>query len=503
MPPAGGWEKKGWYLMKHMSKPLMGGLLAASLAAGLALPAGAALVQKTFTVNTDIDLYVADQSITPVDSKGNPTGVFVSEGTTYLPVRAMGEALGVNVAWDGSTSSVHLSENTADSKDGEYLQTYFGISPLTGTLSRESFNAALEKIGGTKTNGSGTFTLAEAVAGAVSAAGLEELALTYTAEPDTGKAAERLAAYGVTGVSDAYAGYVAAALDSSLASSTWDFGGAVNGDTATTILMNAVEISGQGRNYLGNASDSDIYQKLQSAWASFGLFDDATLSDLGAELVIAGASTGYNLKYDGYDARFLPSYTLQYGHSDITHAVQLIALLNSEGLDAKVQLEPKTSIYEYLVEWGDPTQIESTPTYELKPIDGGRWLCYATEYDMKLEFDTVADKEAFDAIVGQYAKKWDSNTDENGNPTVPLLEGAWWQPLYTSTVPMSDKENFVHIVDNVVRNGAYTIHPFSTVDGGDAIAKVVKEKAPSLKVEPVDLYVNLAFYNYLTGADHQ
>ena len=122
---------------------------------------------------------------------------------------------------------------------------------------------------------------------------------------------------------------------------------------------------------------------------------------------------------------------------------------------------------------------------------------------MKLEFDTVADKEAFDAIVGQYAKKWDSNTDENGNPTVPLLEGAWWQPLYTSTVPMSDKENFVHIVDNVVRNGAYTIHPFSTVDGGDAIAKVVKEKAPNLKVEPVDLYVNLAFYNYLTGADHQ
>lgn len=489
--------------MKDTRKTLVGGVLAASLVAGLALPAGAALVQKTFTVNTDINLYAAEQEVTPLDTKGNPTGVFVSDGTTYLPVRTTGEALGANVAWDGATSTVYLGEDTSDAKDAEYLQAYFGIAPLTGTVSRDAFGAALEKIGGAKTTGTGDFTVAEAVAGAVKAAGLEELALTYTAAPDTGKAAERLAAYGVTGVADAYAGYVAAALDSDLAFAGYDFDGALSADVATTILMNAVEISGQGRNYLGYASDSDIYQKLQSAWASFGLFDDETLSQLGADLVIAGASTGYNLKYDGYDARFLPEYTLQYGHSDITHAVQLIALLNSEGLDAKVQLEPKTSIYEYMVEWGDPTKVQSTPTYELKPIDGGRWLCYATEYDMKLEFDSVADKEAFDAVIGQYAKKWDSNTDENGNPTVPLLEGAWWQPLYTSTVPMKDTENFVKIVDNVVRNGAYTIHPFSTVDGTSAISKVVSEKAPDLKVEQVDLYVNLAFYNYLTGADHQ
>ena len=36
-----------------------------------------------------------------------------------------------------------------------------------------------------------------------------------------------------------------------------------------------------------------------------------------------------------------------------------------------------------------------------------------------------------------------------------------------------------------------------------AIAKVVKEKAPNLSVDLTDLYVNKAFYNYLTGADHQ
>lgn len=250
------------------------------------------------------------------------------------------------------------------------------------------------------------------------------------------------------------------------------------------------------------ASDPDIYAKIQSTWNSFANFDDATLSELCAQLVIQGASTGFNLKYDGYNANFLPEYTLQYGHSDITHAVQLIGLLNSEGIDAKVQMEPKVSIYEYMTDWGDPTKVETTPTYELRPIEGGRWLCYAMEYDMKLEFETVADKEAFHGIVEDYAKKYDDRVDADGNATTPLLAGAWWQPLYTSTVPMQNSE-FKLIYDNVIRNGAYTIHPFSLPDQTGAIEAVVAKEAPSLKVERTTLYVNPAFYNYLTGADYQ
>lgn len=68
---------------------------------------------------------------------------------------------------------------------------------------------------------------------------------------------------------------------------------------------------------------------------------------------------------------------------------------------------------------------------------------------------------------------------------------------------MKDTDSFKLIKDNVIRNGAYTIHPFSTADGGDKIAEVVAKEAPELKVEPVDLYVNNAFYNYLTGTSHE
>jgi hypothetical protein len=250
------------------------------------------------------------------------------------------------------------------------------------------------------------------------------------------------------------------------------------------------------------ASDSDIYAKLQSTWNSFTNFNDEKLSTLGAQLVIKGASTGYGLKYDGYNANFLPKYTLTYGHSDITHALQLIGLLNSEGIDAKIQMEPKVSIYEYMVEWGDPTKVKATPTYQLKQIDGGRWLCYAMEYDMKIEFNTVADKEAFHGIIEEYAKKNDKNVDANGKPTVPLLAGSWWQPLYSSTVKM-ENTSFKLLKDNVIRDGSYSIHPFSLPENSSKISAVVASVAPDLKVESSDLYVDPAFYNYITGADHQ
>ena len=395
---------------------------------------------------------------------------------------------------EGEVVAAEALNNVADDKAAEYLEYKFGIAPMTGDINAKTFNAALAKIN-PEVKVEGELTMDSAIKAAVEIAGLKELALVYTSEK-TARATEGLT------VSEENAPFAATAIEAGLASKDWDFS-KVTGEVASQLLYNAIETAGMGRNYLGNSCDADIYRKLSSAWATFGNFDDDKLSALGADLVIEGASTGYNLKYDGFNANFIPEYTLQYGHSDIQHALQLIALLNSEGITAKVALEPKTSIYEYMVEWGDPANLEMGPTYEVRPIEGGRYLCYATEYDMQLEFNTVEEKNAFDAIIGKYAKKWDSNTDGDGNPTEALLAGAWWQPLYTSRVPMEDSENFTLIHDNVIHNGAYSIHPFSTADGGEAIANVVKAEASDLSVEVVDLYVNNAFYRYLTGASHE
>ena len=226
------------------------------------------------------------------------------------------------------------------------------------------------------------------------------------------------------------------------------------------------------------------------------------LTNLGTEIVLQGATTGYNLKYAGYDAHFLADYTIKYGHSDYQHAQQLIGLLLSEGMDAYIQIEPKVSAYEYMIEWGDPG--EPTPTYAVKQVTEDRYVCYATEYDMLLEFDTVEDKEAFDSLIETYAKKYDDRVDEDGNVTAALLAGSWWQPLYSSTTPM-DEEAYGELVDNIVydENGLFSIHPFSLPEDTEAIAKVVEEVAPDLIVSPHTIYVNAAFMRYITGEDYQ
>lgn len=58
----------------------------------------------------DIKLVVNGKEVTPKDVNGNVVEPFAYNGTTYLPVRAVGEALGKTVRWDGETKTVHLGE---------------------------------------------------------------------------------------------------------------------------------------------------------------------------------------------------------------------------------------------------------------------------------------------------------------------------------------------------------------------------------------------------------
>ena len=387
----------------------------------------------------------------------------------------------------------------AEERAAEYLNEYYGIA-FDGEVSADAFNEALAALGAEGVEVE-SLTLSDAVVAAVKLADMENLALTYINDDAPDKAAKVLADEEVT-VDKAYAPYVACALDLDLVDDDADFSAAVSARDAAELLYKAAEMAGKGRHYIGRVSDDDILTTLRSTLESFIIFDEETLTNLGTEIVLRGATTGYNLKYAGYDANFLEEYTLKYGHSDYTHAVQLIALLNSEDFDAYIQIEPKVSVYEYMLDWGDPG--EPTPTYAVKQVTDDRYLCYAIEYDMMLEFETTEQKEAFHSLIETYAKKYDDSFDADGNLTEKLLTGAWWQPLYSSTTEMENEE-FELLYDNIVYDatGMYSIHPFSLPDNTEAIAEVVKEVAPELSVSLVPFQVNPAFYRYITGTDHQ
>jgi len=386
-----------------------------------------------------------------------------------------------------------------EQKAAAYLAEYYGIE-FGETVTIEELNAALEKLEQEPVE-----THEAVFAALVKIADCEKLAISYTHEDAPEKAANVLTEAGLEVSEDiaAYVPYIACALDLGLCEAEELSGTNVRtGEFLTEALYNALEIGGKARHYIGRVSDDDILPVLNATLNTFINFDNEQLTNLGTEIVMRGATTGYNLKYAGYDANFLSDYTLQYGHSDYTHAVQLIALMESEGFDAYIQIEPKVSVYEYMIEWGAPGQ--PTPTYAVKQATEERYLTYAMEYDMKLEFDSIEEKEAFHGLIETYAKKYDESYDAEGNLTEKLIAGAWWQPLYSSTTEMQNEE-FGLLYDNVIydESGMYSIHPFSLPDATQAIADVVAEVAPELEVSLVEIHVNPAFYRYITGTSHQ
>lgn len=69
----------------------------------------------------NIKILLNGKEITPTDANGNAVEPFTIDGTTYLPVRAVATALGMNVGWDGATSTVTL-DNPGVFKGG--IQVY-------------------------------------------------------------------------------------------------------------------------------------------------------------------------------------------------------------------------------------------------------------------------------------------------------------------------------------------------------------------------------------------
>ena len=81
----------------------------------------------------DIKLVVDGKTIVPKDANGNTVDPFIYNGTTYLPVRAVADALGVAVEWDPDTYTVYLGERIewAVSKEESTYDGYKTTSTYT------------------------------------------------------------------------------------------------------------------------------------------------------------------------------------------------------------------------------------------------------------------------------------------------------------------------------------------------------------------------------------
>lgn len=98
-------------------------------------------VQRTIDVIGGVSVFMDGNELEMTDVNGNPVDAFVYDGTTYLPARAISEANGNTVSWDGEEGRVDItsSENTGENPNAAWLidqdDRYF-IFDLSDTVAR-------------------------------------------------------------------------------------------------------------------------------------------------------------------------------------------------------------------------------------------------------------------------------------------------------------------------------------------------------------------------------
>ena len=83
--------------------------------------AASSLTKSISVTYRDIKLVIDGELITPKDAGGNTVEPFIYNGTTYLPVRAVGEAFGKEVSWDGNTSTIYIGGITEYNKPAKEI----------------------------------------------------------------------------------------------------------------------------------------------------------------------------------------------------------------------------------------------------------------------------------------------------------------------------------------------------------------------------------------------
>ncbi len=94
----------------------------------------------------NIKIYIDGGEIVPKDANGNVVEPFTMNGTTYLPVRAISNAFGKDVEWDGATQSVYIGK-----KDQTKPDNYLDRIQYNDFIKANDFNT-LYRISGTITD---------------------------------------------------------------------------------------------------------------------------------------------------------------------------------------------------------------------------------------------------------------------------------------------------------------------------------------------------------------
>lgn len=100
--------------------------IAAALALTSCMVVGAAAVNGlpqsvTATFRPDVTLQVNGTAYTIRDTNGNEVAPLLYNGTTYVPLATLGQALGVQVSWDAATQTVVITDQGGQAASSSYI----------------------------------------------------------------------------------------------------------------------------------------------------------------------------------------------------------------------------------------------------------------------------------------------------------------------------------------------------------------------------------------------
>lgn len=201
---------------------------------------------------------------------------------------------------------------------------------------------------------------------------------------------------------------------------------------------------------------------------------------------------GYNVKQKNtFTSRILQSpkildNNLLYGHSSLTHAKQLIALLKVQNVNFTWQLTNKTSAFNIRPGWEDMSDVEKV-----------EMIRYAQEYDLLLTFENHENKLRFMPIINQYAKLKGKTNEKNNQQ---LIIDAWWQPFYRSFI---DEKNYKQVTRINLVTEEYIASTLALNNDHTEvliqIKKLLNQHKTAFTISTEHIWVNPSFYRYLTG----
>ena len=333
------------------------------------------------------------------------------------------------------------------------------------------------------TTGHAEISHIEAIEMLIKLADLEELSCTYNASKINSLFHDVIKDEAI--LSDVQLQHLAVAVDVGLVFKGkirfLDMHSSLTKDFAYHLLFKTTLFVNNKKKFIGYVTEPDIISRLEEKWNSPGMIPNPDIEKVMNDLIRKKIISGYHIKMSEEVANFDHHLKITYTHDNFKHVKQLVGLIISENIQAKINIEKKHSTFIYYNEW------DITENLSVEPINDKIFLASRLESDIVFEFASPDKKDHFRAVTNDFAKK-EYNRSKN------ILFQSWYEPLITSDVPLN---SYNRIKEITIQHGSYLILTFVAEETLTKAVNKMSEFYEKSMIRSRSVWVNDDFYLYL------